>query len=255
MERATVTTLVAHTAEAYEAAFDAERRNDYPAIDAFEERCGFALDRGRLEAAARVLACPLKPNGPNWQHGRVLYAIARSYMANAGHRLNGAWDIGTGFTIVDIGTAKGFSALCLQWALNDSGRLGAVISCDVIDPKSRERRNTIAEVDGYKTLAEILEPWPEAQRITFLKATGVELLERHPARVNVAFIDGKHTGAVVYQEGTLLAARQQPGDLAIFDDVHIDGVAMAVKQLKPFYKVEEIEVSEHRKYAIGVRRG
>lgn len=241
-----MTTLIAHTAEAYAAAFDAERQVEYPVIDALEQRVGFAVNRAKLEAAARVLACPLKQHAPNWQHGRVLYALTRSYLASCA-------DLSV--KLVDIGTAKGFSALCLQWALDDSGRLGAVLSADVIDPRARERRNTIAEVDGLKTLADILAPWPEAARVAFHQSTGVDLLQRHPARIHVAFIDGKHSGGVVFQEGTLLAARQEPGDLAIFDDVQIDGVDMAVRQLRPFYKVEQVAVHEDRRYAIGVRRG
>jgi predicted O-methyltransferase YrrM len=239
-----MTTLIAHTADAYAAAFEAERQNEYPAIDALEQRFGFALDRERLEAAARILACPLKQNPPNWAHGRVLYALTRAYLATHLHA-----------TLVDIGTAKGFSALCLQWALNDSGRIGAVHSCDVIRPSSRERRNTVAELDGLLTLHETLAPWPEAQAINFEQATGVEFLQGHPSRIHIAFVDGKHTGTTVFLEGSLLSARQDAGDIAIFDDVQIDGVDMAVKELRRFYKFEEVRVNDHRAYAIGVRRG
>jgi predicted O-methyltransferase YrrM len=171
--------------------------------------------------------------------------MTRSYLA--GHEAP--------VTILDIGTAKGFSALCLQWALMDSGRLGAVVSVDVLDPNGRELRNSVAELDGPKTLAEFLKPWPEATAITFLKFTGVDWLRSHPARVHVAFVDGKHSGSVAYQEGLLLAAGQESGDLAIFDDVQIDGIALAVKQLRKFYQFEELVISDVRRYAIGVRRG
>lgn len=241
-----MTTLaIAPTVEAYAAAFRAEQAHEYPVVDQFERRAGYRLDRDRLESAARVLACPLKAHPPNWQHGRVLYTIARAYLATHAEPV----------TLLDIGTAKGFSALCLQWALLDSGRPGAVVSVDVLDPAGRERRNSVAEVEGPTTLAAILAPWPEAGAITFLKSTGVEWLKQHPARVHVAFVDGKHTGAVVYQEGTLLAQRQEPGDVVVFDDVQIDGVAAAVKELRKVYALEELIVTDHRRYAIGVRRG
>ena len=127
----------------YELAFNSERMNEYPPVDEFEERMGYALERSRLENAARVLACPLKKNPPNWVHGRVLYSLARNY-------LQGQIDV----SILDIGSAKGFSALCLLWALRDSDILGSVTSVDVIDPEARVRRNTVAELDGYKSFCE-----------------------------------------------------------------------------------------------------
>ncbi len=232
------------TAADYARVFAEEQAREYPAIDAFERSCGVALDRTRLEDAARVLACPVKVNPPNWQHGRVLYALARAYLTN----YNGP------VTLLDIGTAKGFSALCLAWALRDVGGLGAVVSVDVIDPRARTYRNTVADCGGAKTLAEILEPWPDADSITFVCSTGVAWLDRHPVRVNVAFVDGKHDGAVVHREGELLAGRQYQGDLVVFDDIQIAGVGLAVEQLGAVYDLSYVAPKPERIYAIGVRR-
>lgn len=233
------------TQDDYAAIFEAERRREYPAVTMLEQQFGYAVNRDRLEQAARVLACPLKAHAPNWQHGRVLYAMVRQYLAGRSEPV----------TLMDIGTAKGFSALCLQWALDDAEALGAVVSVDVLDPNGTERRNSVLECDGPKTLAEFLAAWPEAVRIYCAQSTGVDWLERHPGRVHVAFVDGKHSGAVVWHEGQLLAARQHPGDLVLFDDVQIDGVDMAVRQLEQFYTVQIVHINDERKYAIGVRRG
>lgn len=156
----------------YDVAFEAELGEVYPVVDALELRHGYGLVRDRLDAAARVLACPVKTNPPNWQHGRVIYAVTRAYLEGATHDV----------TLVDVGTAKGFSALCLLWAMQDAGCRGRVISVDVIDPMARVRRNTVAEVDGYRTLAETLAPWPESQAIEFRQQTGVDLLESDRGR-------------------------------------------------------------------------
>jgi len=231
------------TADDYRRAFDGERVQDYPVIDAFEADCGAAIDRQKLEDAARVLACPVKTNPPNWQHGRVIYAAARRYLT----RVLGP------VSCLDVGTAKGFSALCLQWAIDDEGVNGEILSVDVLEPSARVKRNTVAECDGFKTLAETLAPWPEASRITFKAMTGVKALTA-PGRLHIAFIDGKHSYAAVKEETALLAKRQAPGDLAIFDDTQIEGVAQAVAEA-PWWDVTYLQPLSSRRYAIGIRRG
>jgi hypothetical protein len=235
------------TAEDYERIFALERRHEYPTVDALEQRLGYAIDRARLEGAARVLACPMKAGAPSWQHGRVIYAVARARLGNGP---SGCW------TFLDIGSAKGFSALCLQWALMDhaGGSLTAgVTSVDVLPPGARVRRNTVAEVDGLRTLEEILAPWPEASMIRFEQSTGVAWLRRNWKQIEIAFVDGKHTGDVVYEEGQLLAERQESGDIVIFDDCQVPGVSAAVRKLTA-YEVEYLEVLPTRKYGIGVRK-
>lgn len=232
--------------ETYQRIFEDERRREYPMVDAYEARMRFAVDRARLEGAARVLSCPYKAADPCWQHGRVLYATARRYFED--HQCDGP------FRALDIGTAKGFSALCVRWALEDTCVPGDSFSVDVMSPNARVRRNTVTEVTGLKTLYETLEPWPAAQRIQFVEATGIHWLEAHPERIHFAFVDGKHAGKVVKQEGLLLADRQQPCDMVIFDDVHIPDVGAAVQSLSHHYAIATLQVLPKRAYAIARRR-
>lgn len=237
--------------EQYDEIFEKERKVDYPVVTAFEEKLGFKLDQEKLLQAARVLACPLKTRPPNWQHGRIIYAAARKYLLG---RL-----LTEHVTMLDIGTAKGFSALCMRWALDDANRqTDTVISVDVMEPTKRERRNTVAECGGLKTLPEILAPWQEeARRIQFRKATGVEILSHLPARARVsfAFIDGKHTHEAVKAEGLLLSQLQMPGDIAVFDDMHIPGVRQAVTELSvKQYDASMVTVLPERGYAIATRK-
>lgn len=236
-------TLMKPTVEDYRRVFDAERVQEYPVVDAIEARTGYILDRLRLETAARTLACPVKAHAPNWQHGRVLYSVARQYLAGKTGKV----------LLLDIGTAKGFSALCLQWALMDAGVVGTVVSVDVIDPCSREPRNTVAEVGAPKTLTEVLAAWPEADAIMFRQSTGIDWLHNYTGRIEFAFVDGKHTGQVVWKEGLLLADRQQPGDVVVFDDLHLPDIKAAVLSLSA-YETEVVRVLPHRSYAIARRK-
>jgi hypothetical protein len=232
------------TAADYQRVFEVERQQVYPVIDAFEATCGFALDRAKLEAAARVLACPIKKSAPHWQHGRVIYAAARRRLvAHPGPVM-----------LLDIGSAKGFSALCLQWAADDADAAAAVVSLDVIDPAGKVYRNTVAEQDGPLTLAETLAAWPESMRVEFRQSTGVAWLTEHDSPIAVALVDGKHSFEIVKKEGALLAKRQWAGDVAIFDDIHIAGVANAVTQLQDRYDFEYLRPLPNRAYAVGVRK-
>jgi predicted O-methyltransferase YrrM len=238
------------TAEDYARVFEAERQREYPLIDAFEQRMGYAIDRARLEDAARVLACPIKTDRagnprvmPLWQHGRVLYASARKRLESQRSPVS----------ILEIGSAKGYGALCLQWALNDSGLDGQVTSVDVIDPHAPTIRNTVAEVHRPITLAETLEPWPEASAINFVQSTGIEWLNWHPERLHVVFVDGKHTASVVDKESTLILARQTPGDVCIFDDVQLAEIRAVVRGLHHSYSIEYLDMP-NRGYAVGVRK-
>lgn len=233
--------------EEYVDAYDKERVRGYDVVDELEKFLGYALSPDIYLPRARILACPVKQNPPNWQHGRVIYSVVSNYLRSLEQT--------DPVTILDIGTAKGYSALCLFWALKDSGKSGQVYSVDVIDPTVRCLRNTVSELDGLKTLAETLAPFPEAGNVIFEQSTGLQWLANHPERVHVAFVDGKHTGAVVEAEGELLAVRQQPGDVAIFDDVHLRGIYHAMYALKKLYDMEFVTIRPNeRAYAIGHRK-
>lgn len=233
------------TRQQYVAAFERERINQYPMIDDFEQRCGYRIERVLLEDMARTLQCPVKRNPPNWQHGRVLYALLSDYLMREDR----------GFVrALDIGTAKGFSALCMAAALQDRAALGEVVSLDVIDPAARVSRNTIADCDGLNTIATLVAPWVCSHRVIFRRSSGSRWLNDNIGQVHFAFVDGKHSFSAVREEARLLASCQARGDIAVFDDVQIVGVAEAVNEARSMYHIEIIEVASWRKYAIGTRK-
>ena len=244
--------------ERYDEAYDREAAITYPSIDAFEDERDIRIDRSQLLAAARILACPVKVNPPNWQHGRVLYAELGRYIRddfdssdNDGPRV---------IRVLDVGTAKGFSALCMYWACddfgdNDTARLDdwEVTSLDVINPFARIRRNTVAELDGFQTLAETLEPWPEARHITFLKASSQEWLQANDKRIHFAFLDGKHNFDTVGRELDMLSRVQKPGDIVVLDDLQVPGVREAAVSAKPYQFSTILSCKSDRTYGIATR--
>lgn len=231
----------------YSIAFDRERRNSYLEVDAIERGFGYAVSRVALEDAARVLACPVKKNPPCWQHGRVIYAVARKTCDKKRGQARP-------LLFLDVGTAKGFSALCMQWAIRDANlEKASVVSVDVVDPLARVRRNTVAEVDSELTLAETLAPWPEAKAIQFVQASSVNWLALNSGPIDLVFLDGKHRLDVVTHELQLLANRQEKGDVVILDDLQIPGVAAAAEDAKSDYDVAVVKAHNDRQYGIAVR--
>jgi predicted O-methyltransferase YrrM len=242
------------TAAQFAQIFERERVQEYPVVDAFEQQHGVAVGRPRLEAAARVLCCPFKAAPPNWQHGRVIYSAVRRRLEALHLRMLAGEATPATALHVDIGTAKGFSALCAQWAMDDAGVVGQVHSVDVLPQQQRVRRNTVAEVDRLQTLAEVIAPFPDAARCYFHEGTGVDFLRRITDRIHTAFIDGKHATDAVSAEWHELAQRQEPGDLAIFDDVQMPPVHLGLKGAHHSYRFHRVELGTvNRAYAIGVR--
>lgn len=237
------------TVNQYNAIFEKERRRDYPVVDAYERMRGYAIDRAKLESMARTLACPLKVNPPNWQHGRIIYTTLRFFLREALRGFIG------GEVILDIGTAKGFSACVISHALEDSGAGCEVVSLDVIDPNARVSRNSVAELDGLKTIDEFVAGHvASGVRVTFFGGGSNPWLEwalRQSKRVPFAFIDGKHTKQQVYYEGMALSQLQKPGDVIVFDDCQIASVGEAVRELRP-YTTHYIDIGP-RIYAVAVR--
>jgi hypothetical protein len=235
-------TINVRTRAAYDAAFQAERMVEYPVMDQLEARFGYAVDRQRLEDAARVLACPLKKNPPNWQHGRLVYALGRHYLAR--ERGKQTW--------LDIGTAKGFSACAMSWAMQDEGFPGDIHSFDIIGPYSREPRNSVE--DG-KTIYEFTEPYRARDVFLAFGATATMASFPFGSRINFAFIDGSHTYDGVKTDIEFVSARQQPGDIILFDDMQVPGVRKAVHEpWAKLYEIEEITLLPLRKYALAIRQ-
>lgn len=248
----------------YLEAFKAEAARTYPAIDQLIAMFG-GYELPSLATMARDLACPLKEHAPNWQHGRVLYAMARNYLARArvAARENegGEWPIAP-FLFLDIGTAKGFSALCLFWALSETGAAGEVHSFDVVDPAERVARNSIAELDGLRTVEEFIAPHLPAETRGALychKHPGMLFDEKVPeGRINIAFVDGKHKRTDVLAEAMKIGGRQAMTDFILFDDWQVPGVKEGISafmqtSVGQAYRYTEIPVNAVRAYRMAER--
>lgn len=239
------------TLQAYDAAHEEERVRSYPMITEYEQRVGFAIDRHFLESCARELACPLKVNPPNWQHGRVIYSTLRRILASDKRRAPSG-------LLLDIGTAKGFSACVMGRACFDAGRRDRqVMSIDVIDPYARVLRNSVAELEAGRalTVPELTACWrpiggPELTWLGIKSSDYLHQLVIDGPRIQFAFVDGKHTYESVKCDVSLIRELQAPGDCIVFDDLQMEGVAQAVNELGAWYAIEYLAAKPERQYAV-----
>ncbi|NIA69072.1 class I SAM-dependent methyltransferase [Pelagibius litoralis] len=224
----------------------------YPEIDAVEEKLGFAIDRPWMEELALHTQVVVKESSLNYNHGRLLYAALRRYLA--GHD-------GSHVVIFETGTARGFSALCMACALQDAAVPGYIVTVDMLPHERPILWNCIDDHEGPKTRQQLLSAYPELlSRIVFLQGRSDEAVATIGLlRVNFAFLDATHSEVDVRREFEFVSARQRKGDVVILDDVTpaaFPGVVAAVEAIEAGddYAVERIVASEQRGYAIAKHR-
>jgi hypothetical protein len=203
------------------------KARQYPEIDAYERETGYAVDPGWLHPLALHTQIAKKKSELCYQHGRVLYSALREYLAGADH---------AAVRILETGTARGFSALCMAKALADAGTAGTIFTHDVLPHEVPMYWNCVDDLDGPRTRAELLAPWAELveRYLVFAQGDSVRALPRlRVPRVHFAFLDGHHTYPYVMREFEWLRTRQRAGDMVVFDDYtdSFPGVVQAVDEI------------------------
>src|SRR3546814_17910734 len=89
---------------------------------------GFAIDRGWMEQLALHTQVVIKQSRLNYNHGRLLYAVLRRYLAEC--RSEQA-------DIFETCNARRFSALCLARALQEAGAGGEVVPLEQLQHHAR----------------------------------------------------------------------------------------------------------------------
>lgn len=237
----------------YKSLFHDARKQRYSFIDDWETTIGFAVDPEWLDELAFRTQVTVKSSPLNWQHGRILYSTMRSI-------IDSRISTGHNFTFFETGTARGFSSVCVAKALVDSGAHGRVITIDSLPNDTAMYWNVATDAEGPATRQQLLESWnEELKRIVFLQGWTSRALRRVGlSEIDFAFLDAQHKYADVLREFEWVADRQLPGGVVLFDDVtpgQFDGVVAAVNSIEEAgdYKVERIQASQERGYAIATR--
>ena len=92
----------------------------YPEIDEFEAASTYAIAPAWLHDLALHTQVVVKKSPLCYAHGRILYSALSKYLF--------ANPLSSKINIVETGTARGFSSLCMAWALHNMGRPGSIMT-------------------------------------------------------------------------------------------------------------------------------
>lgn len=225
----------------------------YPAIDEFEASTAAALDPAWFDELALLTQVPIKQSAICYQHGRLLYStLVRYVRARPGVQV----------TIVETGTARGFSAMCLAKAFDDTGASGKIVTFDVLPHDRPILWNCVRDVDGPRTRAELLQDYAGLleRYVMFCQGdTRRALAALSVPRVHFAFLDSVHTYDHVMAEFAFVQNRQRAGDILFFDDYSPDaypGVVRAADEIccAHGYAGKVVTANDRRRYLIAEKR-
>ncbi len=240
--------------ETYMGLWEKAKNENFSEIDFFEQAMGYAIDAQWMHALALHTQVVIKQSPICYQHGRVLYAALRNYIASVSD---------SSINIVETGTARGFSATVMAKAMDDAQMQGRIITLDLLPHDRAMYWNCIDDLDGMKTRRQLLSPWAEhvEKRVMFFEGDSRVTMGRFKmGRIHFAFLDGAHTFKDVLAEMEQVVPWQKTGDVIVFDDYSpsiFPGLVDAVNHGCRLYdySMDVIRSNGDRAYVIARKRG
>lgn len=227
-----------------------------PEVSEFEKKLGYKIDNEWLNDLALKTQIVIKKSELNYAHGKILYTALRKYISK---NINNLKNI----VILETGTARGFSSLCMAKALDDSKVSGSIITFDVLPHFKKMYWNSITDhTDGALSREELLKPWQDLLEKFIIFYQGYSMIELKKIglnRIHFAFLDGAHSYEDVLFEFKVIKDRQKHGDIIIFDDyndVLFPGIVQAVDEIcKRFnYEKKIIKSFNDRSYVVAEKK-
>lgn len=181
-----------------------------------------ALSKEWYDRAVSVLR-----GGDGGEHGLILYGMILQLS-----------DASRSSVVLDIGTARGFSAMAMARAMADASIDGRVYSVDIIDHgESRgwhvDKQAADDPLSGIEmSRAEIWERWfpDESAMVTPITARSSEVLsDWGHGPIDLAFLDGSHTYDSVKRELSALDSAMRRGGAIVLDDYHAGTSAARIR--------------------------
>ncbi len=177
-----------------------------------------------------------KKNDNDISHGLIIYYKLKNYILS--HKVDN-------FNIVDLGTAKGFSSICLAKAIADTNSKGKVISVDIIPHNKKMYWNSPNDFLGKFSRKETLDKHAKYLKyiIYIQNDSTIALKTTYMHRIHFCFIDADHNYKKILSDVKIISSLQQKGDIMIFDDYDdFKGVNKAIKDTLEVYNYSLDEI-------------
>ena len=236
-------------AKTYERIWNETKIKEYAIIDQYEAELGYSIDKNWFHELALLTQVVIKKSDICYQHGRLLYLAPSFYVSQNSYR---------SLNILETGTARGFSSLCIAKALHDAGQPGKIVTFDVLPHDVKMYWNCVADEKGPQTRSELLHDYKQLieEFIIFHQGDSkIELKKVQMPRVHFAFLDGAHTYECILNEFNFIKDKQLSGDMIFFDDYTPAFFPEIVKAVDKIcedndYSKKVVTLSEQRGYVI-----
>lgn len=229
------------------------KAKEFPEIDLIEEQLGYSIEKEWLDALALKTQVVKKDSDICYQHGRLLYATLSSYIDKI--------PTPKALTILETGTARGFSSLCMAKALHDTKQPGKILTFDILPNEEKMYWNCESDSVGPHTRLELLEEYQELleEYLIFIQGdSALQLAKISVPRVHFAFLDGAHTFAQIIAEFSAIRHKQKEGDFIFFDDYSpsifpelVQGIDRICEEFQ--YGKKIVRLTDQRGYAIATK--
>ena len=203
-----------------------------------------------LHNLAYLTQIVVKKSDINIQHGKLLYSL----VSNLDKKIEN-------LTILETGTARGFSSICMSKALNNNNRKGTIYTIDFLPNNKKMYWNCVSDLDGKKTRVELLKDYTnEIENIKFIEGFSKNVLKKiNLDHINFAFLDGSHKYKDVKIEFSYVSQRQIVGDQIFFDDFTpgtFDGIVKLIHEIEKEnkYELDKIFSSDKRGYVLATKK-
>lgn len=235
--------------ETYLSIWQEAKKRQYPVIHDFEKASGFSIENEWFHKLALHTQVVVKESKICYQHGRLLYSTLGVICEKQSQGC---------INILETGTARGFSALCMARSLEDRKKEGKIITIDPLPHNIPMYWNCIDDSEGEKSRAQLLAEYSKLihRYIWFLEGKSKDVLNKlELSRIHFAFLDGAHEYGDLKFEIAYLVPRQKKGDIIFFDDFQVNlfpGIVKAVKELESqgAYIIKTILINDQRGYSI-----
>ena len=245
--------IIRGSKEEYLSLANEANKRSFIEIEEYENKTGFAIDKDWINDLALHTQIVKKKSRLNFSHGRVLYSTLCDYIRSKTSIISE-----NNINILETGTARGFSSLCMAKALQDCDSFGSILTFDLIPNEQKMYWNCIDDVERKKTRLELLKKWKTLveKYLIFIEGdTRMNLPAVSVQRVNFAFLDGAHTYDDVMFEFFSIKEKQLQGDMIVYDDYNnlaFPGIVKAVDEICSLYGYSRIDImtEDERGYVI-----